>query len=158
MRLVGVFVACCGLILAGTAAAGVTGSWKGRLIDPREQIPSSAYPTGTLAVGASTATARFAGHTQAAHDSPSATSSCSMTFRYWKTADGWRYYAETGRPVLLSGSTSGGMPDLSMCSFTAIKGGSEIRIRPAGAKLRVEFTSFKRATWEGAELQGYLTR
>jgi len=81
-----------------------------------------------------------------------------MKFRYAKTAAGWRYYAEVGRPVLVAGSTTGGMPDLSMCSYTIVSGGAGIRIRPAGAKLRVEFPPTYRARWDGAALQGYLTR
>jgi hypothetical protein len=147
-----------GLLLAASAAAGTTGTWSGRLIDPREQIPSSAYAHGTLVVGAAAVTARFTNHTQAAHDSPSATSTCSMKFRYWRTAAGWRYYAEVGRPLMVEGSSAGGMPDLSICSYTLISGGSAIRIRPAGAKLRVEYTPRKTPTWDGAALQGYLTR
>jgi hypothetical protein len=147
------------LALVGSALAGTTGTWSGRLIDPGEpQVPSSAYAHGSLVVGATAATARFTNHTLAAHDSPSATSTCSMKFRYTKSAAGWRYYVEVGRPVLVAGSTTGGMPDLSMCSYTIVSGGAGIRIRPAGAKLRVEFTPTYRARWDGAALQGYLTR
>lgn len=146
------------LMLAPAAAAGTNGTWSGRLIDPQEQIPSSAYARGTLAITASAATARFTNRTLAAHDSPSATSSCSMRFRYAKTADGWRYYVEVGGPRLTSGSTAGGMPDLSMCSYSTIHGGGALRIRPAGSKLRVEYTSFYRSAWDRASLQGFLAR
>jgi hypothetical protein len=147
-----------GLALAAPASAGTNGTWTGRLIDPREQIPSSAYAHGTLVVGAAAVTARFTNHTQAAHDSPSAMSTCTMKFRYSKTAAGWRYYAEVGRPILVAGSSAGGRPDLSMCSYTLLSGGSAIRIRPAGAKLRVEYTPRKTPGWDGAALKGYLTR
>ena len=72
----------------------------------------------------------------------------------------WRYYAEVGRPVFVPGSTTtGGMPDLSMCSYTIVSGGAGIRIRPAAAKLRVEFTpTYSPARWDDAALRGYLTR
>jgi hypothetical protein len=146
------------LATAASAVATTSGTWTGRLIDPREQIPSSAYAHGTLVVGASAITARFTNHTQAAHDSPTATSTCSMKFRYARTAVGWRYYAEVGRPALVAGSPSGGMPDLSMCSYTPLSGGSAIRLREAGAKLKVEYTPHGGASWDGAALRGYLSR
>jgi len=147
------------LAIVASALVGTTGTWSGRLIDPGEgEVPSSAYAHGSLVVGATAATARFTNHTLAAHDSPSATSSCSMKFRYRKSVAGWRYYAEVGRPVLVAGSTTGGMPDLSMCSYTIVSGGAGIRIRPAGAKLRVEFNPTYGARWDDAALRGYLTR
>jgi hypothetical protein len=148
------------LAIVASALAGTTGTWSGRLIDPGEpEVPSSAYAHGSLVVGATAATARFTNHTLAAHDSPSATSTCSMKFRYTKTAAGWRYYAEVGRPVLVPGSTTtGGMPDLSMCSYTIVSGGAGIRIRAAGAKLRVEFNQTYGARWDDPALRGYLTR
>ena len=151
-------MACAALIAVASAAAGTNGAWVGRLIDPGEQIPSSAYAKGTLVVGSTAATARFTNRTLAAHDSPSATSSCSMRFRFTKVVDGWRYYVEVGGPRLTSGSRSGGMPDLSMCSYSTIHGGGAIRIRPAGSKLRVEYTSYYRTAWDGAALAGFLTR
>jgi len=158
MKRVTTLTALAAVLFVAPAFAGTTGTWTGRLLDPREQIPSSAYANGALVVGASAVTARFTNHTQAAHDPPTATSTCSMKFRYSKSDGGWRYYVEVGRPVLVAGSASGGMPDLSMCSYTTVNGGALLRIRAAATKLRVEFTPFKSPSWDGAALRGYLTR
>lgn len=133
------------LAAAGSALAGsVNGTWVGRMINPQEigNIPTSAYPTAKLTVGPATISAAFHGRTQAAHDPESATSSCTMRFRFngALSADGWRVYEEVGKPVL-TGSVSGGQPDLSGCFYHVASGQSRVvlRVRPAGAKLKAEF-------------------
>jgi len=125
-------------------AGGVNGTWSGRFITPQEvgNIPTSAYPVAKLVVGATLITAQFSGRTQAAHDSETATSTCSMRFRFSGvlSSDGWRVYEQVGKPTL-SGSVSGGMPDLSACAFHDPSGVSRVvlRVRPAGSTLKAEF-------------------
>lgn len=129
---------------AGPVLAGVNGTWSGRFISPQEvgNIPTSAYPTAKLVVGAASLTARFSGRTQAAHDPETAISTCSMQFRFRSalSSDGWRVYEQVGK-VVLGGSVSGGMPDLSACQGNDPSGASHVivRLRPAGGKLKAEF-------------------
>ena len=140
-----VVVAAVGAI-AGSALAGVNGTWSGRFIIPQEvgNIPSSAYPTATLVVTAASVSAEFHGKTMAAHDPENAVSTCSMRFRFSGalSSDGWRIYAEVGKPVISgSGAAGGGMPDLAEC-FQHDPGGHSLvilRVRPAGTKLKAQF-------------------
>lgn len=129
---------------AGPVLAGVNGTWSGRFISPEEvgNIPTSAYPTAKVVVGPASTTAQFSGRTQAAHDPETAMSTCSMRFRFSGalSSDGWRVYEQIGK-VVLGGSLSGGMPDLSACQRNDPSGRSHVvvRLRPAGAKLKAEF-------------------
>jgi len=151
-----VAAAVAGLALVAAAAAladATTGTWTGKLVIPQEpEIPSSAYPSTRLVVGAATVQSRFSGLTQAAHDPPAARATCAMTFRFARVADGWRLYRQ-GRPQLV-GTSSGGMPEFSPCQTPS---GGMLRIRPAAGKLKVEFTTFYRASEPyTASFRGYL--
>jgi len=133
------------LTVAGSAlAGGVNGTWSGRFITPQEvgNIPTSAYPVAKLVVSAPSVTAQFSGRTQAAHDPETATSTCSMRFRFSGvlSSGGWRVYEEVGKPTL-AGSVSGGLPDMSACFFHDPSGVSRVvlRVRPAGSSLKAEF-------------------
>jgi hypothetical protein len=133
-------------VAAGSALAGVNGTWSGRFIIPQEvgNVPSSAYPTAKLVVSAASVSAEFHGKTMAAHDPESAVSTCSMRFRFRRalSAAGWRIYEEVGKPVISgSGAAGGGMPDLSECFQHDPSGDSRVvlRVRSAGTKLKAQF-------------------
>lgn len=151
------------LVLASVAlAAGVNGTWSGRMID-REEIangwPASYWSPTTLVVTGASVVATSEGKTMASHDSPTATSSCSMRFRFASVADGWRLYRQSGgRPKLTAGSTSGGYPEGSLCSMSS-PSGAALRVRRAGAKLKAEYTSFYRLGREfEPQVGGFLER
>ena len=124
----------------------MNGTWSGRFVTPQEvgNIPTSAYPITTLVVAPASITVRISGKTQATHDAETARSACVMKFRYSSalTADGWRLYQQFVKPVL-SGSVSGGAPELSACGFDP-SGESRVvlRVRPAGSKLKAEFGEY----------------
>jgi hypothetical protein len=151
-------------VTAGPVLAGVNGTWSGRFISPQEvgNIPTSAYPTAKVIVGAASLTAQFSGRTQAAHDPETAMSTCSMQFRFRSalSSDGWRVYEQVGK-VVLGGSVSGGAPDLSACQGNDPSGASRVvvRLRPAGDKLRAEFglrVGQKAPEFGLGSLRGYL--
>ena len=163
-----VFLVAALVVVAAAFAATPYGTWKGKLLDPKvtgagvppqERVPISAFPAATVVVNSASVQARFTGHTMAAHDAPDATSTCSMRFRFSSAADGWRLYQVVGRAVLVQGIASGGMPDLSPCSYAGPTG-SAIRVRPVpGAMLKVEFSQFYRQGERFyAGLRGYLRR
>ena len=79
------------------------GTWKGRIVQ-RERTYND-YLSVTLIVTAHGLVSRFDGLTGAAHDSPTATSTCSVTYKLAGTKDGWFYYEQTG-PSRMSISTS----------------------------------------------------
>jgi hypothetical protein len=58
------------------------------------------------------------------------------------SSDGWRLYQQFVKPVL-SGSVSGGVPELSPCGYDP-SGESRVvlRVRPAGSKLKAEFGQY----------------
>ena len=151
------------VVAGGASAAAPNGIWSGRIVD-REEIangwPVSFWSPTTLVVSSASVTATSEGKTMAAHDSPTARSTCSMRFRFVAAQSGWRIYKQTGgRPKLTAGSVSGGYPEGSLCSASG-PSGSALRVRRAGAKLRVEFTNFYRAgedDFSGA-MSGYLKR
>ena len=123
--------------LAGRSADSANGTWTGKLVAPQgsdvpgnERIPTSAFPSAKLIVGAASITAQFSGHTLAAHDAPNAQSTCSMQFRFNSVTDGWRLYTQIGRGRVVGAST-GGVPDLSPC-FNAPGWGAP----PAGSQRR----------------------
>ena len=127
-------------------AGSVNGIWSGRFVIPQEagNIPTSAYPTAKLVVGAASVSGEFHGKTMAAHDPESAVSTCSMRFRFNPalSSDGWRVYEEIGKPVISgSGAAIGGMPDLAPCGQYVPDGSSRVilRLRPAGTKLKAQF-------------------
>lgn len=132
--------------------------WQGRFVYPMEtgNIPTSAYPTATLTIAASSVKAQFHGRTQAAHDALTATSTCSMTFRFRENTGGWRLYAQVGK-ALLVGPSTGGMPDLSPCQGR----GGALRVRSAGAsKIVAEYVSDYRPDdgFGEGRLRGFLHR
>jgi hypothetical protein len=81
-----------------------------------------------------------------------------MRFRFLKVEDGWRYYLTHERSRLI-GSSTGGMPDLSPC-VAPPDPDAYLRLRPAGPKLKVEYTFGWRPDREpfGAAGRAYLHR
>ena len=136
-----VVVAAVGAI-AGSALAGLNGTWSGRFIIPQEvgNIPSSAYPIAKLVVTSASVSAEFHGKTGAAHDPETAVSTCVVRLRYNAalSSNGWRLYEGVGKAVL-TGSISGGFPEFSRCQVSAGNSRLVLRLRPAGAKLKAEF-------------------
>ncbi len=127
-------------VATGVASAGMNGTWSGRFVIPQEagNIPTSAYPVAKLVVGPASVRYRVSGKTQAAHDPDSARSTCVLTLRFSSalSSNGWRVYQQVTQPVL-SGSVSGGPPELAPCGAGASH--LLLRIRPAATKLRAEF-------------------
>jgi hypothetical protein len=127
------------LALAATGsalAASINGVWVGkpRLVQ-EPQIPISAYPPVKLVVSARTLTVHVTGRTSAAHDGD-AVSTCDQRYAYKETLAGWRVYLQIGS-VKITGAVSGGAPEFSFCGQPK---GAVIRVRPAGAKLKVEYS------------------
>ena len=140
--LVAVIVVAAAGATAGSAVAGVNGTWSGRFIIPQEvgNIPTAAYPTAKLVVTSASVSALFHGKTQAAHDPETAVSTCLVRLRFNSalSSDGWRLYEGVGKAVL-TGSVSGGPPEMSRCQVIAGSSRLVLRLRPAGAKLKAEF-------------------
>ena len=129
------------LVAAGAAAAAsINGIWVGKpKIVQEPQIPVSAYPPVRLVVSASAMTLHVTGRTSATHDGD-AVSTCEQRYAYKAMLAGWRLYLQSGRPKI-TGAASGGPPELSFCGQPK---GAVIRVRPAGAKLKVEYSVFIR--------------
>ena len=127
---------------APALAGGVNGTWTGRFVIPQEvgNIPFSAFPPAKLVVTAASVSAQFHGKTQAAHDPDTAVSTCVVRLRFNSalSSDGWRLYEGVGKAVL-TGSVSGGPPEMSRCQVSAGSSRLVLRLRPAGAKLKAEF-------------------
>jgi hypothetical protein len=144
------------------------GTWKGRIVQ-RERTYSN--PSVTLIVTAHGLVSRFDGLTGAAHDSPTATSTCSVTYKLAGTKDGWFYYEQTG-PSRMATPTSAveGAP----CGATGKRkpgwAGYLLRLHPPQAgKLALQITTWDQAPKTLAETvtmlkhplslwRGYLTR
>jgi hypothetical protein len=151
------------LLTAGVALAGsVNGTWVGKLpfvqgpeVSAQERIPTSAFPSAKLVVATGSVVAEFSGLTQAAHDAANARATCTMRFRFADVKDGWRLYPQGGRPRIV-GTSTGGMPEFSPCQTPS---GGMLRLRAAGAKLKVEFTTLYQADQPFAvTFRGYLRR
>jgi len=118
----------------------VNGTWTGKpRIVQEPQIPLSAYPPVKLVVSAASLTVHVTGRTSAAHDGD-AVSTCDQPYRFKKVVDGWRLYVQSTAPKL-TGAVSGGAPEYSFCGQPK---GAVIRVRPAGPKLKVEYSVFVR--------------
>ena len=127
---------------APVLAGGVNGTWTGRFVIPQEvgNIPFSAFPPAKLVVTTASVTAQFHGKTTATHDPDTAVSTCVVRLRFNSalSSDGWRLYEGVGKAVL-TGSVSGGPPEMSRCQVSAGSSRLVLRLRPAGAKLKAEF-------------------
>ena len=142
--------ACGSLILVSTASA--RSSYSGTWVGPGEIIKGVPICTGGSDVGCqlpalralSTYRLTFRGSgiqyyaegpTGATHDPISAKGTCRMRLTLDHVAGGWTYYI----PVARATFAGEGGPGV-FCQTTRLKNSSvALRIRPAGAKLRVEF-------------------
>jgi hypothetical protein len=95
--------------IASQAAAAELSTWSGSIGLVRERGLS--HPSVKLAVGASSARADFNGFTGAAHDPPTAKTTCWISYRFLAKRGSWRYYREIGRPHL----TAAGYVEDSPC-------------------------------------------
>jgi hypothetical protein len=127
-----------GLFFAAAAAAGTNGTWFGKLKDPDvPEQPLSDLSPGKLVVTATTAVIAFTGITSATHDPPDATSTCTSVYRFAAVQDGWRVFRQKGRSKITGpGAAGGGAPVGGACSTI---GGAALRLRQAGAKLKVQW-------------------
>jgi len=121
-------------------AASPYGTWLGT---PRyAHQPGPADPIEVV-VGPVWAQVESTGRTTASHDAPDATSTCTTRYRFsgGLSADGWRIYVQE-RKAKISGSVGGGPPAYGVCGSTPHRTYRDaVRLRPAGAKLKVEFGS-----------------
>ncbi len=146
------------LLIAGWAGAASSsvpvGVWKGRIVQ-RPRTYSS--PSIALVVTARGVQSRVSGLTGAAHDSPTATSTCSVPYKLVGEMGGWFYYEQSGRSRL----TPTGYVEGSPCGAPGKRlpgwSGYLLRIHsPKGGKLAVEVTTWDQAPKSLAETIGML--
>jgi hypothetical protein len=129
-------------VVSGAPIASPFGTWHGVPRD-RGQGPGPGYPPITLVVGPVRAQIESTGPTTASHDSPDATSTCTTRYRYngKLSTGGWRLYFQEGvMKVSGPGAKVGGPPSTEACGQPAVGHYRfAVRLRPAGAKLLVEF-------------------
>ena len=141
--IVGVAVAA--LMIVGVAygfgAASLYGTWLGTPTFPGKRGPRYVYDPIKLVAGPVRVRVESTGLTGASHDAADAKSTCTTRYRFNSvlSADGWRLYVQEGRPKV-SGSVAGGPPTSGVCGpYPLATYRGAVRLRPAGAKLRVEF-------------------
>lgn len=145
---------------AATASKAPVGTWRGPLGYAHER--SYSVPALVLVVSAATAQASFSGLSQAAHDAPDATSTCSVGFRFTEANGRWHYYQQSGRPR----SSNAGQPEGAPCSASGRKAPGQATyvmrlLGPTHGKLKVEVTEIFRVMKAEpfvAKWRGYLTR
>jgi hypothetical protein len=125
----------------GGVAASVFGTWVGTPRYPGQSGPNVVYTPITLVAGPAWVRVESTGPTTASHDAADAMSTCTTRYRFSSSLSvgGWRIYTQQGAPKL-SGSVSGGPPSTGVCG-SGLSGAyrDAVRIRPAGAKLKIEF-------------------
>ncbi len=108
MRVVMLIVLTLGIASQAAVAAELS-TWSGSIGLVGER--SRSHPSVKLALGASNARADFNGFTGAAHDPPTAKTTCWIGYRFLEKRGSWRYYRELGRPHL----TAAGYVEDSPC-------------------------------------------
>ena len=118
-------------IPSGAGAAQLS-TWPGSIAFIVERsLPSR--PSVKLALGASTPRADFSGVTGAAHDAPTAKTTCWISYRFLEKRGSWRYFREIGRPHL----GAGGYVENSPCLGA---NGQTLRVRLLSSRaLSVQF-------------------
>jgi len=84
--------------IAGAAHAAGLSTWTGTIGLVGERGLN--HPSTKLALGASNSRTDFTGLTGAAHDPPTAKTTCWIAWRFKEKSGAWRYYREIGRPHL----------------------------------------------------------
>jgi len=130
MRVLVVVVVALGI--ASQAGAVGLSTWSGSIAFILERsLPSR--PSVKLALGSSSARADFSGVTGAAHDAPTARTTCSISYRFLEKRGSWRYFREIGRPHL----GAGGYVENSPCLGA---NGQTLRVRLLSSRsLNVQF-------------------
>jgi hypothetical protein len=132
------------LLLVPVAAAATrsvpVGTWTGRIV-PHERTYT--IPAITLEVTPNAVRERVSGLTGAAHDAPTATTTCSVSYRYEGEKDGWFYYQQSAPSRL----TAAGYVEGAPCSADGRRSpggeGYLLRLHPSqGGKLAVEVTTW----------------
>jgi hypothetical protein len=122
------------LVLAMSSAALAAGvsTWSGTIgLVGERGLPS--HPATKLALGSSAARTDFSGLTGAAHDAPTAKTTCWIAWHFKEKQGAWRYFRETGRPHL----TAAGYVENSPCIGAT---GMTMRVQMLSAhELRVQF-------------------
>ncbi len=157
-----------GLLAAGVGGAGSVsvpvGTWKGRIV-PHERTYT--IPSITLVLTARAVWEEVSGLTGAAHDAPTATTTCSVRYKLAGEKNGWFYYEQAAPSALSALGYVEGAP----CSADGRRspGGIGYLLRlhpPQGGKLAVEVTTWSRAPKSFADVvaalqyvgwRGYLT-
>lgn len=127
-----------------------SGKWVGRSDFVGPPSPKERRSSLTVNVTAQTLSVVAIGPTGASHDPASATGTCTSRYRFAKEIAGWRYYEQT------SGTVKGeGGIETAPCSTRP-----EVvaRLRPAGAKLKIEFGMVLRGEYRSYLHRAYLTR
>jgi hypothetical protein len=130
------------LVATGTsAAAQPSGTWSGRIV-PHER--SYTVPTIKLVISGHTVNSTVTGLTGAAHDAPTATTSCLVTYKLIGTKDGWSYY-EQAAPSKMSAA---GYVEAGPCGANGDRRpgrtGYQLRVHPPqGGKLTVQIREWE---------------
>jgi hypothetical protein len=118
--------------IAGAAVAAELSTWTGTIGLVGEQgLPSR--PSTKLVLGASNGRTDFSGITGAAHDPPTAKTTCWISWRFKTRSGSWRYYREIGRPHV----TAAGYVENSPCLGAS---GMTMRLQMLSShQLRIQF-------------------
>jgi hypothetical protein len=152
--LAAVAAAVCLGVAAGADAAPTavpSGTWVGWAGGPiAAGLPRERLAQYRITVGPQAVNVVASGPTGASHDSPSARATCTSRFRFEKEQAGWRHYVQTSGTI----KGEGGL-ETAPCST---RPETLVRLRPAGAKLKVEFGTRFRARDAFGDYLVYATR
>lgn len=126
-------VALCSVSAAAAATSAVpSGTWVGTAGGPLVAgLPRERLAQVTITVGAKVLSVVAVGPTGASHDSPDARARCTWRYTFEKAESGWRRYKQVAGTI----SGAGGL-ETAPCSK---RPEGLVRLRLAGAKLKVEF-------------------
>jgi hypothetical protein len=142
-----------GLATAASRSAPV-GTWKGRIV-PHERTYT--VPSITLVVTAHGIQSQVTGLTGAAHDSPSATTTCSVPYKLVGEQGGWFYYEQSGPSRLTAVGYVEGAPCGANGKRLPGSIGYLLRLHPPqGGKLAVQVTTWGPAPKSLADTVGLL--
>jgi hypothetical protein len=127
--------------VAPVQAAGTASPYGTRLGTPKYRHQQGPNDPIKLLAGPVWVQVDSTGRTGVGHDAPSGTSTCTTRYSSALSSDGWRIYVQQGKPKI-SGNIAGGPPTEGICgSSPCCASRDAVRLRVAGAKLRVEFGS-----------------
>jgi hypothetical protein len=139
--------------IAGAALAAGLATWTGTIgLVGERGLPS--HPSTKLILSASNGRTDFSGITGAAHDPPTAKTTCWISWHYKVRSGSWRYYREIGRPHL----TAAGYVENSPCLGAD---GMTMRLQMLSShELRIQFDTgpFSKPEEFAAQYAGRLRR